>query len=134
MSDRAFLTDRRENFLDGNYDLENAADRQVKSRLKKSSTIAFEELIAVAASPAIENEDVFETEQISRLLRAIMGDPEAIEPFYEAVDQGSEAREAHYEQYADERMLLNELRRIVMRYEERLERMQAPDTDHDLVE
>lgn len=69
---QAFLTDRRREFLDGEYDLAKAKDRQLKKAIKDSSHAAVQELIEVATSPAIDTRDVFDTDDVFLLLRAIL--------------------------------------------------------------
>lgn len=71
MTDQAFLTNRRREFLNGDYDLEKAKDRQLKKAIKDSSHAAVEELIEVAESPHIDTRDVFKTDKIRQLLEAI---------------------------------------------------------------
>jgi hypothetical protein len=79
MGDRVILTEKREAVLNGNfpdlsddYDDPDAALRNQKSRLRESSRTALEELIVVAASPEIENADVFEPNTLARLVDALM--------------------------------------------------------------
>lgn len=80
MSSNAFLTDRRREFLDGDYDLDNPADRQIKHQIKKDAQAAIEELTEVAESPHIDTTEVFDPDDVFFLLRAIMGpDPKHTE-------------------------------------------------------
>lgn len=72
MPDRAFLTDRRREFLEGDYDLDKAKDRQLKKRIKDDSSSALRELIEVAESPHIDTREVFDTDDVFRLLRALL--------------------------------------------------------------
>lgn len=72
MTDRVFLTEKRRDVLNGEYEGSDAALRNQKSRLKKSANTALDEVIAVAASGAIENdEELFHPDQIYRLLSAL---------------------------------------------------------------
>lgn len=72
MSDRVLLTDQREKVLNGDYDGSDAALRNQKSRLRKSSQTALQELIKVASSPAIDNPDVFDTEDVYTLVSLLL--------------------------------------------------------------
>jgi hypothetical protein len=71
MGDRVFLTDAREQVLEGTYDGSNSALRNQKSRLRSSASIALAELRKVAASEEIENEDIFDPEMVYKLLLAL---------------------------------------------------------------
>lgn len=135
MVDKVFLTEERRDILEGNdRDLTDQSLTVAKSRIRSRTRTALEELTEVAESNEIDNSEVFEPAQITALLTAILGDPEDIEPFYEAFEQGPDARQEHYEKYQTERAIINELRRLTMRYETRLERMQPPEDDPDLIE
>jgi len=72
MADRALLTDKREKVLNGEYEGKDAALRNQKSRLRDSARTALNELIAVAASPEIENSEVFAPNNVARLIDALM--------------------------------------------------------------
>jgi len=72
MSDRVLLTEKREQVLNGEYEGSNDALRNQKSRLRQSARTALDELIQVAASPEIENAEVFEPNEVARLLDALM--------------------------------------------------------------
>ena len=68
-----FLTDERRDVLNGEYDGADSTKRAHKTNIRSRAQTALDELTEVAASPAIDNDDVFDTEQIniliSRLLR-----------------------------------------------------------------
>lgn len=72
MGNRVLLTEKREKVLTGEYDGSDAALRNQKSRLRESSKTVLDELIQVAESPEIDNRDVFDPDDVFRLLRAIM--------------------------------------------------------------
>jgi len=77
MADRAFLTDKRRDVLNGEYEGADAALRNQKSRLRRTSSTALEELIEVAQSPEIDNGEVFDPDDIARLIDALMAPREA---------------------------------------------------------
>jgi len=72
MADRVLLTEKREQVLSGEYDGSDTALRNQKSRLRDSARTALAELVQVAASPEIDNADVFEPNEVARLLDALM--------------------------------------------------------------
>jgi len=72
MPDNAFLTDRRREFLEGEYDLSRSKDRHLKKSLNDSTKTALEELIEVAQSPHIDNHEVFEPAQVAQLVEAVL--------------------------------------------------------------
>ena len=72
MSDRVLLTEQRENVLNGEYDGSDAALRNQKSRLRTSSQTALQELTQVAESQHIDQTDVFDPDDVFRLLRALL--------------------------------------------------------------
>jgi hypothetical protein len=72
MTDRVLLTDTRKDLLEGDYDSSNPTHRNRKHRLKESSKTALDELIQIAQSPIIDNTEIFETEQVARLTRALL--------------------------------------------------------------
>lgn len=67
-----FLTEARRAVLDGTTDREGNSLAVEKSRIRERARLAVEELIAVAASPEIENSDVFEPNDLARLIDALM--------------------------------------------------------------
>jgi len=67
-----FLTEKREAVLNGEYDGSDDALRNQKSRLRRSAQTALQELITVAASPEVENADIFEPNDLARLVDALM--------------------------------------------------------------
>jgi hypothetical protein len=72
VTDRVLLNDKRESVLDGQYDGSDAALRNQKSRLRRSSQTALKELVGVAESNQIDNTEVFDPNEVFRLLRALL--------------------------------------------------------------
>ena len=70
-----FLTESRREVLAGEWDGEPSTERSKKSQIRTRARAAVGELIEVAQSPEIENSDVFEPEEVGRLLAAILNDP-----------------------------------------------------------
>jgi hypothetical protein len=70
-----FLTESRREVLAGEWDGEPSTERTKKSQIRTRARAAVGELIEVADSPVIENNDVFEPEEVGRLLAAILNDP-----------------------------------------------------------
>lgn len=71
MGDRVFLTEAREQVLEGTYDGSDEALRNQKSRLRHSTAVALAELQKVAASDEIDNEQVFDPEMVYQLLLSL---------------------------------------------------------------
>lgn len=93
------LTEQRENVLNGEYSGTDAALRNQKSRLRESSRTALHELTAVAESQHIDNTDVFDPDDVFRLLRALLSydGPQAIEGTEQSVyEPPSGQRDADY--------------------------------------
>ena len=68
----AFLTDKRRDVLFGRYDGTEGTKRSHKSKIKARTKTALNEIIAVADSGTIDNdEDVFDPDQIYALLVAL---------------------------------------------------------------
>jgi len=72
MAEHAFLTNRRREFIKGDYDLSEAKDRQLKRRIEENTETALTELIEVAESPAIDTTEVFDPDDVVRLIQAIL--------------------------------------------------------------
>lgn len=72
MVKKAFLTDSRREVLDGTTDLTGQSLHNAKSRIRTRARLALEELIEVATSPAIDNKDVFDPEQIDILIHTLL--------------------------------------------------------------
>lgn len=68
----AFLTDERRAVLNAEYDGAANTERTHKSRIRVRSRQAIEELIEVAQSPEIDNRDVFDPDDLARLIDALM--------------------------------------------------------------
>lgn len=72
---QAFLTDTRRKVLRGEYDGADSTERMHHTRIRRIARGAIEELIEVAASEPISNEDVFDPEQIYSLLLTLLDGP-----------------------------------------------------------
>lgn len=72
MVERVFLTDERRKVLAGDYEGPDATKRSHKSRIRSRARLALEELTEVAESPVIDSRDVFDPEDVRKLLQAIM--------------------------------------------------------------
>jgi hypothetical protein len=70
-----FLTDKRTDVLNREYEGSESVRRTHESRIRQRARTAISELIEVADSPVIDNADVFEPEEVGRLLAAILSDP-----------------------------------------------------------
>jgi len=68
----AFLTEKRRAVLEGRFEGSDGVERTHKSRIRARSRSALSELLEVAASPEVDNADVFDPELIHALLRALM--------------------------------------------------------------
>jgi len=82
MVEKAFLTDSRRNVLEGNADdLTEQSLRNAKSRIRVRARLALTELIEVANSDEIDQTEVFDPDDIFRLLSALLRsmNPEHIE-------------------------------------------------------
>jgi hypothetical protein len=71
-TDRVFLTPERQAVLEGDYDGAENTERTHRSRIRSRSRTALDELVQVAESPAIDTTEVFDPDDVFRLLRAIM--------------------------------------------------------------
>lgn len=72
MENNAFLTERRREFLEGDYDLDESKDRNLKYKIKEDARAALKELREVAESPHIDNADVFKTGDLAGLFHGLM--------------------------------------------------------------
>lgn len=73
MVENIFLTDSRRDVLNGDTDhLNSQSLANAKSRIRTRARLALDELIEVAASPAIDNEDVFEPEEVYTLISILL--------------------------------------------------------------
>lgn len=76
-----FLTDQRRDVLTGDYDGAANTERTHQSRIRSRARSALAELIEVAESDAIENESVFDPDQLRYLLTAIMQGGGGLDPY-----------------------------------------------------
>jgi len=67
-----FLTDERRDVLNGEYDGVDSTKRAHKTNIRNRARTALDELIKVADSPAIDNDDVFDTEQVYTLIAILL--------------------------------------------------------------
>lgn len=76
-----FLSETRRKVLADDYDGNPNTERTHQSRIRAQSRTALKELIEVAESEAIENEDVFEPETVHHLLSAITMGGGGLDPY-----------------------------------------------------
>lgn len=72
MGERVLLTDERNAVLAGEYDGSDAALRNQKSRIRRSSETALRELTEVAESPYIDQTTLFDPQAVVELVRALV--------------------------------------------------------------
>lgn len=72
MVEKAFLTDSRRDVLEGNSDLTDQSLYNAKSRIRTRARLALDELIEVAASPEIDNADIFTEQKMKVLLTNLL--------------------------------------------------------------
>jgi hypothetical protein len=109
------LTEKRREVLD-NYDPDNDAERNRVYQTKKRAQTVIAELIDIAEGDSIENEDVFEPEEIRLLIQAILGDPFEIEPPRWESDHAGE----HYREFAYEHAMTSSIETAIDDYLVRL--------------
>jgi hypothetical protein len=100
MTDRVFLTEKRRDVLNGEYEGSPDALRNQKSRLRKSARTALEELIAVANSEEIENGEVFHPNDLARLVHALMTPADGLTPLKNFDGTEVEYRQQYAYQFA----------------------------------
>lgn len=101
MTDRVLLNDKRKAVLNGEYTGSDAALRNQKSRLRESARTALAELVQVAASPEIDNAEVFEPNEVAHLLDALMvPDGASLTPRWNFDGDPSEYRDTYRYQLA----------------------------------
>ena len=91
-----FLTPERRSVLNGEYDGAENVERTHKSRIRARSRTALEELIEVAESNEIDTREVFDPDDVFRLLRAILSPDEYTGPAYPDPDAPDEWLAYHY--------------------------------------
>lgn len=69
--DNLFLTDARRAVLKGEYDGRDSNERTHRSNIRHRSQLALNELIEVAQSPHIDNQETLPPEQVGKLLRTL---------------------------------------------------------------
>lgn len=70
--EKVFLTEQRRAVLRNQYDGSDSNARTHKSRIRKKSKLALDELIEVASSPKIDNSDVFDPETVYTLISILL--------------------------------------------------------------
>jgi len=70
--EKIFLTENRRDVLNSESDWSTQAVRNERSRIKNLARLALTELIEVAESPEIDNADVFDPDEMARLVDALM--------------------------------------------------------------
>lgn len=90
MSEHAFLSDRRQQIVDGatpeEMEIESGTYRHHRSQTKHQSEQALQELIEVAESPVIDTRDVFDPDDVFRLLSALFTPDEYTGTVYPSSD------------------------------------------------
>jgi hypothetical protein len=79
VSERGFLTDKNRDVLFGRYEGTENARRNHKTRIKSKTAGSLNDLIAVADTGTIENEEVFDPDQVYALLVALTIDRDTFE-------------------------------------------------------
>jgi hypothetical protein len=99
--EKIFLTENRRDVLNSESDWSTQAIRNERSRIKNLARIALTELIEVAESSEIENADIFEPDDVARLIDSLMA-PEgtAITPRWTYDGDADEYRDEYAYQLA----------------------------------
>jgi hypothetical protein len=96
-----FLTDERTAVLNGEYTGSENTYRTHKSNIRQRAQTALKELIQVAASPEIENSDVFEPNDLARLIDSLMVPKgQTLTPRWNFEGEPGEYREKYKYQFA----------------------------------
>lgn len=122
MSDRVFLTETRRDVLAGDADLAESTIRSHKSRIRSRARTALAELIEVAESEEIENADVFEPQQLARLVAEIVSPQGDITPRWNF--DGTDAE--YSEQYQHPMAVVWRLDHLIDGYADTLLRTEPP--------
>lgn len=85
MEEHAFLSDRRRSIVEGatadDLGIADTTYRQHRAAVKRQSQLALQELLQVAASPEIDNAEVFDPVLISTLLEMLLtGNTSGLQP------------------------------------------------------
>lgn len=96
----AFLTDERRAVLAGEYDGSETVERTHKSRIRQRARTAISELIKVAQSEEIDNADVFDPDDLARLVDALMVPADGLTPRWTFDGDPDEFREEYLYQLA----------------------------------
>ena len=131
MVERVFLTDTRRNVLSSEFEGADSTLESHKSRIRSRSRMALSELVEVAESNEIDNEDVFDPREIHALLEALFGDLEEIQPYHEAYHESAEARRSYFREYEYEKQLAEDISHIDTIYGGRLLDPNPPRTPEE---
>lgn len=93
MSKNVFLTETRRSVLDGSTDWAKNSVTTEKSRIRGKAKTALDELTEIAQSPEIENQSVFDPEEIGTFLYWILNDPAQMGEFGGLVGTSNEPPE-----------------------------------------
>jgi hypothetical protein len=122
--ENAFLTDARREVLEGTSDREGSSLSVEKSRIRKRAKLALQELIEVANSSEIENESVFDTQQVHLLLDALFRDGQPrLTPLWDYDGDPSE----YNDEYAYQKTLHSSLQQSMMMYGEAMTTEEPPE-------
>jgi len=80
MDEQSFLTANQREILDGSTDLSDESLDEEKTRIRGQARRAVRELATVAESAEIDNSDVFRSDDLTRLLNAIMLPSDGLPP------------------------------------------------------
>lgn len=86
MVQKVFITDRRRALLNDELDETKASIDVEKTRIRKRARMALAELIEVAESDAIDNDDVFDSDELGRLVMALFRDIEPATTYEGSID------------------------------------------------
>jgi hypothetical protein len=92
----AFLTDERRAVLSGEYDGADSTERTHESHIRRQGRQAVNELIEVAESQEIDTREVFDPNDLFRLLQAVLLPDGYVGPFYPSPDAPDEWLAYHY--------------------------------------
>lgn len=100
MEDKTFLTEKRRSVLIGEFDGSDSSERTHKSLIRTRARTAIRELIEVARSDQIDNADVFEPNDLARLIDALMVPDDGLTPRWNFEDDPQEYRDTYRYQLA----------------------------------
>jgi hypothetical protein len=95
-----FLTDTQKAVLADEYDGSDSARRAQKSRIRSRARQSIADLITVAQSDAVDNEDIFDPNDLARLIDSLMTPDGGLTPRWNYSGTSQEHREEYLYQYA----------------------------------